>query len=255
MPRAMERTNTPLDLATPRSMAQLLTTTLALFRAHAGLFLSATLLVVAPAVLLVDGVWGRKLREGPNALPNTGVATVSLLLSALVIPSFVTALHAVIVRRLGERQVPSVGESLREVAPRLPAALGAVVLHAIGTLLGLLMLLVPGIWIAVRWYFAAQAAVLDGTSPVDSLRRSAELVDGRWWEVFAPLLLSGVLFGGALGIGQALATLVHAGVPYVVLLTLLEALSLSLSALFGTLLFFTLRARQRDAAAPPVVAA
>jgi hypothetical protein len=64
-----------------------------------------------------------------------------------------------------------------------------------------------------------------------------------------------VLFGGGGLLATTAAGLVHAGVPYVSLVVLIRAVHLSLSALFGTLLFFSLRARRRASAAEPAVPA
>lgn len=251
----MEQTRPPLDLSRPRSAAELLSTTVTLFARHAELFLPLTLLVTAPVVVFVDGVWGGALRDGPDYSPSHAAGATSLLLTAFVLPLLVTALHAVIVRDLGSRgSSPTVGQALRTAAPRLPAALGAVVLSSLGITLGLLLLVVPGIWLAVRWYFGAQAAVLDQMPPGAALTRSAELVKGRWWETFGALALSLIVFGLTGAFAVAVAGLVGEPVAFVVLLTVIQAVALSLSALFGTLLFFTLRAR-RAAAPEPLAAA
>ncbi|HET7048746.1 MAG TPA: hypothetical protein VFI54_10810, partial [Solirubrobacteraceae bacterium] len=57
----------------------------------------------------------------------------------------------------------------------------------------------------VRWSLFAEACMLDDLSATDSLRRSSELVRGRWWRTFgftalvdALAVLSGPLFGVAL---------------------------------------------------------
>lgn len=245
----MEQSRPPLDLSRPRSVGELLSTAVQLFTQHAALFLSVTLLVVAPIVVFVDGVWGGALRDGPDYSPSTAAGATSALLTAFALPSLVTALHAVIVRDLASRtSVPTAGQALRAAAPRFPAALGAVLLSSLGIAIGLLLLVVPGIWLAVRWYFAAQAAVLDNTSPSASLDRSAELVEGRWWETFGALLLSAVVFGVGAATASVAAGVVESPVVYVALLTVVQAVALSLSALFGTLLFFTLRARRAAAA-------
>ena len=68
-------------------------------------------------------------------------------------------------------------------------------LYSLGVALGLVALIVPGVWLSVRWYFAAQAAVVDGLGPADALRRSAEVVETRWWRTFGVLLAFGLLVG------------------------------------------------------------
>jgi hypothetical protein len=136
-----------------------------------------------------------------------------------------------------------VGAALRLAAPRLPAALGAVVLYSLGVALGFVALVVPGVWLSVRWYFGAQAAVVDGLGPVDALRRSAEVVETRWWRTFGVLLAFGLLIAvfGALA-GAAIRTIEN-GAIYTSAEILLQAGLLALTAIFGTLLFFDSRAR------------
>ena len=230
-----------LDLARARGVRELLATTVRLFGAHSGLFLSVTLLLVAPYVILVDGVWGNALHAGPDAHADASAGTASGLLT-FALPPLVTALHAVIVRALGAGELPSVGAALRASAPRFPAAVGAFVLYALALPCAFLLLIAPGVWFIVAGYFAPQAAVLDRRSPLRALERSAELVHGRWRRTLVALLAGWIASGvldwlAMLGVRQ-----VHDGVAYVTLLTVVQAVVLSLSALYGTLLFFTLRA-------------
>ena len=232
-----------LDLDRPRTLGELVSVTFELFGRHLATFLSLTLLVVAPVVILVDGVWGGYLADGGDADPAAAASAASLALGTVVIPPLVTALHVVVVQALARGEEPTVGAALRLAAPRLPAAVGAVVLFSLAVVLGLLALIVPGVWLSVRWYFAAQAAVVDGLGPTDALRRSAEVVETRWWRTFGVLLAFGLLvslFGAVTG---AVVRSIDDGVIYTSAQVLLQAGLLSLTAIFGTLLFFDSRSR------------
>jgi hypothetical protein len=236
--------NSPsLDLARERGLAEVLATTLDLFTDRFALFLSVTLVVVAPTILLVDGIWGNGLVDGAHSGHLSGGSAVAgSFLTAVVVPPLVTALHAVIVRDLGTSSIPSVGGALREAAPRFPAAIGAILLYSCGTAIGLIFLVIPGIWLAVRWYFAAQATVIDGVTPLQSLAVSSQLIEGRWWRTFGALILTGVIFGGTSDLLRALIGAVHNGAVYMTLDITIQAAFISLTALFGTLLFFSWRA-------------
>jgi hypothetical protein len=238
--------NAPLDLETPRGLGGLLSTTLSLFGRHSGLFLSVTLLIVAPVTILVDGVWDRGLVSGPHGV-RAGVAAAFVRMAVtFVAPVLVTALHVVIVRQLGEGAAPGVAAALRSAAPRFLAAVGAVFLYTVTAVVGLVFFVLPGIWLLVRGYFAAQAAVMEGMGPSLAFRRSAELVNGRWWWTAGALLAVHVLLGLVFAPAGIAVRAVHSGVAYISLLTLVQALDLSLSALFGTLLYFSLRARETE---------
>jgi membrane-anchored glycerophosphoryl diester phosphodiesterase (GDPDase) len=56
-------------------------------------------------------------------------------------------------------------------------------------LLGTLLLLLPGIWIAIRSIFSATIVVLEGRSARDSIRRSFDLTRGQFWRLFGLLAL------------------------------------------------------------------
>ena len=240
-----------VDLRRKRDLGDLLGTAFALFGRHSTVFFTMTLIVVAPAVLLIDGLWGRQLAEGADADPETGSMVVSLLLTGLLIPAFVTALHVRVVLGLAEGSEPTVGGAFSGIADRVGPALGAILAYSAVVLIGFVAFIVPGIYLSIRCFFAAQSAVVEGTSPVASLQRSAELVKGSWWRVFGLLLVAGLLAGVVAAVIEAIAGTVGDGVVYVVVRIVIESLTLSFIALFGTLLFFDLR--NRAAAAQPAL--
>ena len=75
------------------------------------------------------------------------------------------------------------------------------------TFLGLLLLVVPGIILAVRYALAVPAAVLEDRGPAAALARSMQLTRGHGWRIFAIYVLL-----GAIVIGAALAWLLPASV-------------------------------------------
>jgi hypothetical protein len=232
-----------LDLDRQRTLGDLIGLAFELFGRHLATFLGLTLLVVAPVVIIVDGGWGGGLSDGGDADPSTAAAGASLALSVVVVPPLVTALHVAVVQALARGEEPTVGAALRAAAPRLPAAVGAVVLYSLAVAFGLVALIVPGVWLAVRWYFGAQAAVVDKLAPADALRRSAEVVQTRWWRTFGALLAFGLVTGLMGALAGALVRAIDNGAIYTASYVLVQAVFLSLTAIFGTLLFFDSRAR------------
>lgn len=92
-----------------------------------------------------------------------------------------------------------IGESLRQGLRRSPSLLGTGVLYALICFFGLLLLIVPGIWLSVAFIFAMYAAVLDNKDPIDSLGYSWQLVKGNWWRTAVVLtiivIIAGVIYG------------------------------------------------------------
>ena len=233
-----------LDLGRPRELGEIISGAFELFFAHSAVFYTATLIVVAPVVILVDGVWGRQLADGADAKAPVAAQLVSLLLMAFVVPVLVTSLHARAVQGLGEGHEPELGPLLKAALRLFPAVAGVVVLASLGVGLASLALVIPGLYLLVRWYFAAQAAAIEGRRGPDALRRSAALVDGQWWRVAIILLVLVLLTGAITTVLRLVLAAIGPAVLYVIASVLLQALALSLSALGGTLLFFDLRARQ-----------
>lgn len=65
----------------------------------------------------------------------------------------------------------------------------------LGTVVGLILLLVPGIWLSVSCVFWQPIVLVEEVSGTAALRRSIERVRGRWWGTFRLLL---ALFLGVL---------------------------------------------------------
>jgi hypothetical protein len=240
-----------LDLSRPRTYGELLRATLQIFGGHADVLLTVALLLVAPATIVVDGIWGRALADGPDAKPAVAAQGVSAALSVFVILPLITACVALVVQDLG-RGAPAADlrDALRAGARAFPRVLGAVVVYAIAVLAGLVLFVIPGIWLGVRGYFAAQAAALDGLGPRAALRASSDAVQGNWWRTLGCLAATAFLFGltGSIAIGIFGAT--GSGAIYVAGASIVEAVVVTLSAIFATLLFYDLRARRTRPAEP-----
>lgn len=238
-----------LDLEVQRTLGELLRTTFETFRGHVTVFLSLTLVVVAPVVIVVDGIWGRGFAEGSDADVPVGAEVASTLLSAIVVPSLVTALYVVVLQALARGEQPTVSAAFDAAAERVGAAIAAVALYVAIVAAGLFALVLPGIWLAVRLYFAAQVTVVDGVTPVEALRRSAALVKDRWWATFGALFASGLLFAVCGLVVSAVVVAIEqatdSGAVFVLGLVAIQTVVLSLTALFATLLFFDLRSRRQ----------
>jgi hypothetical protein len=107
--------------------------------------------------------------------------------------------HAVIVhatfqdmrRRGAVNLVKSLNASLRQFWPII-----GVLLASFLSVLGLLFLVVPGLFLSTIWLVGLPACLAERLGPWTSLRRSRELTKGHRWKVFALTLL---LFIGSLG--------------------------------------------------------
>jgi hypothetical protein len=101
--------------------------------------------------------------------------------------------------------------------------------------LGLLLLVIPGIYVLVRLCLAEPIAVCEQLSGRDALRRSFELTQGRFWEIFRLGLTLLVLVLG-LGLVYALPAVFFPALDHW-LLNAATGLLIQLAVPFGTLCF------------------
>lgn len=84
---------------------------------------------------------------------------------------------------------------LRVGLSRLLPLLGAGLLVGLGAGIGILLCIVPGIILFVRWNFANQAVVVERAGPLAAIKRSYWLTAGRFWPLLAIIMLSLILAG------------------------------------------------------------
>ena len=96
------------------------------------------------------------------------------------------------VRQDGEADAPFT-EAYARTSKHLPALIVAGVIAGIGVLLGLALLIVPGLYLLTRWCLLVPVIVLEDRQAGESFSRSSELVKGHAWEVFAVVAVTVVL--------------------------------------------------------------
>jgi Membrane domain of glycerophosphoryl diester phosphodiesterase len=89
----------------------------------------------------------------------------------------------------------SVLELYRNAWQKIGALLAVALLTGLGVGLGLLLLVVPGVVLAVRWSLAVPIVMLEHASARAAMRRSRELVRGHGWRVLRVLVYAGIISG------------------------------------------------------------
>jgi len=84
-------------------------------------------------------------------------------------------------------------ESVRFGIDKSLLILGTALVSAIGSGIGLIFCLVPGIWLWTSWYVAIPALLVEGTRPLAALSRSFQLVKQRFWPVLGVGVLAWII--------------------------------------------------------------
>jgi hypothetical protein len=145
----------------------------------------------------------------------------------------------------------TIGDLYRRTRPRLPALIASGVLAALGVLVGLVLLIVPGLFLLTRWALIAPVVVLEKRSAGEAFSRSWELVKGHSWSVFGVIVVTGLGAAIISGIIQALLAAVLPDFLGAWLGALAaHVVTAPFVAIAWTLMYFAL-ARPADAVAEP----
>ncbi|HEX2506088.1 MAG TPA: hypothetical protein VHK22_07775 [Gaiellaceae bacterium] len=243
--RATWTPSAPLHVGRRRSWGQILAASARMYVEQARVFVGIGLVLV-PIMLVVTLLqWVALEGLGLLGIDATGESAGGSALLAVLVGATLTLLGLGLVQAATAAALREIDAGRRVTAAsayatagrRLRPLLGAIGLFVLAwVVLTTTALLLPvAIWLAVRWCLSAPVAVLEDGDARAVLRRSGELVRGRWWRTAslvglgaAVALLAGPLLGAILifvvdwplGMLNVVAGVVYvASLPFVGLVT------------------------------------
>jgi hypothetical protein len=240
-------------LPRPLGIGEILSTAFQLYQRHWRTLLAIAAVVVVPLTLLqyLLGDWVRTRGEVTSyqqistatwAVGAAGlVAGLAGLLMYLVLTGAIT--RAVAAEVAG--QDPSLEQSYRFGFHRLGSVLLVSILVGLATIAGLILFIIPGIWIGVRLAVSVEALVVEGRRGTQAMGRSWELVGGHWWHAFGALVVAGLLTG----VVNAIITTPFNNTSWFVqaiAAAIATVITLPYGVLVGVLLYLDLRARKEQ---------
>src|SRR5215212_10228511 len=226
---------------TPRGIGEILSAAFQLYRRHWRTLMAIAAVVVVPLTLLQYGIghWfrsnGQQLQEPAEVSTSFWAVAGASLLAALVGLLLYQALTGAITRNIAAEvtgQDLNLEQSYRFGFARLGPILVVSILVGLATLLGLIVFIIPGIYIGVRLAASTQA-----------MRRAWDLVGGHWWHAAFTLLVAGLITG----VVNAVITAPFSAGAWLVQGTaaaVATTVTLPYGALVGVLLYLDLRARK-----------
>ena len=133
---------------------------------------------VTGGALLAVGV-GTGLTAGFGVGALVGVAVNAIAQGALI--------HAALEAYRG--RTVSIPAALRGALPHVLPLVAINILLALGVGLGFVLLIIPGLFLAVKWSASVPARVSEGRGIIESFKRSWSLTEGAWWPVFGFIVL------------------------------------------------------------------
>jgi hypothetical protein len=191
---------TNLDLR-PLSLGEVLDRTFSLYRNHFLLFIGITaipqllILAVHVAQIIFTGTIGTTRIDPSRTALSGGLAAVGILGGLVGLIIYLVAylfaqggtVYAVSELYLG--RTTTIADSLRRMRGQAMNLFGVTLLNGLAVLFGLILLVVPGIWLACRLITCVPAALLEDLGARDSLERSYRLTEGSAGRAFVIYLV------------------------------------------------------------------
>jgi hypothetical protein len=236
----------------PRGISEILSTAFQLYRRYWRTLMAIAAVVVVPLTLLQYGI-GHWVRSHGQQMDDQVVVSTSFwavasasLLAALVGLLLYQVLAGAITRNIAAEvagQDLGLEQSYRFGFARLGPILVVSILVGLATLLGLIVFIIPGIYIGVRLAVSTQALVVEGKRGTDAMRRSWDLVGGHWWHAAFTILIAGLITAV---MNAVITAPFSAGAWFIqgVAAAVATIVTLPFGALVGVLLYVDLRARK-----------
>ncbi len=183
------------------------------------------------------------------------VGVIGVLLAEIVQLFAAFLLQATLVKAVQDvrdgRADLSIGETVSAATPYIWSVAAASILAGIAITIGLILIIVPGLWLITIWAVIIPVIVIERSGILNSFGRSKQLVRGHGWHVFGTLVLVFIILivvNIVLGlVFSALPSLWRSGLSTVVSGTLVSPFL----ALVVTLIYYRLVGAGLAANGPP----
>jgi len=151
-----------------------------------------------------------------------------------------------------ETGTSSLGASFNYTLSGLPSLLAAKLVSGLLIVAGLILFIVPGIFIAIMFSLVIPTVVIEQKGAFESLGRSKRLVSKRWGNTFLVTLVVALIVGIPMGVVNGVASVFSAADPVIVLVVrqVFNAFLCSIFPIALTCLYYSMVARETSSQPP-----
>jgi hypothetical protein len=188
------------------------------------------------------------LTSSYDSTPAIAETVIPTIVEFLVVTPIIAAICIYALHQIAAGENPSAGQVFVAGFEAFTPLFGAVALAVAGIVLGFVPLVLPGIYLAIRWYFVPQTVVIEGARGPVALSRSGLLVEGFWWRTFGLVVLANLattIFGLFVTTPfTAIAESTDRAVWALVGSAVTTSIAAPFVAIYSTLLYYDLLARR-----------
>lgn len=223
----------------------------ALYRSQFAVLMGTALVIFVPI-----GILGGIVASSGSVFLAFVVLGLSLIGSALYTGAVVEAVNDM---RDGRRDF-SVGDLLQAASPFILPLIAAGFLYGVMVVVGLILLIVPGLVFLTWFSLYAPAIVIERRGIFDAFTRSRDLIRGNGWRVFGVLIVAVLIQSVVQNLLQRIALGAgNSAVLFTILTTVASVITAPIISLAVSVLYFQLRDQREgtqglSAPAPPPAA-
>ena len=180
--------------------------------------------IIPPEDLNIEKIFQDAFRTMVDQIVACIVNTILVIVSCVFLAITVIGIFAIpavlggyveSMIRMARGEKVGIGDFFKTGFNRFGTLLGTTILSFLGIVIGLIFLIIPGIYLMIRWYFLYQVIVDRDASVFESFKQSADMVTGQFWIILTLVILIAVIqaIGGTIFVGIIVT------IPYTSLLT------------------------------------
>ena len=211
------------------SVGEVLNRAVEIYKTRIGILFGTAAVVLIPAGLIE----GLLTHAGGMLGSLSGI--VSLVASAL----FTGAVVRIVQAEDSGTEPGGIGQIFSSISDRIWPLVWVGFVASIAQGFGLVLLIVPGLFLIVIWSVLQPVIVVEGLS-FDALARSRALVKGNGWNVFGLMVVVLLITLGVIALGAAFGGIIGGWVGVGVMTAIFGVLLIPVGALIRTVLYFKL---------------
>jgi hypothetical protein len=190
----------------PLGIGEIVDASVSLFRRRAGTLIRTVALVMVPVQLVAfvllasagtqdTNSFGFSSGDSSSSGGDVALALAATFLGLLAYVVVSAACYRVVTEEILLERDTGSGEALDFAIRRFHSMIWIGILYALLVLIGTVALIIPGVWLAVALYLAIPVLLSEGAKGTKALRRSRDLVQGRWWHTAGALIVAFLIVG------------------------------------------------------------
>jgi hypothetical protein len=223
------------------SFAEILDTGFRLVRDHFVLLSGIGLVLYGPFAIMQELIG----QSTPQQIePGTAIAAIALALAIVALSPVAQGAMTLAIGDAYRGHSMTIAEAYRASLRRVLALTGTFLLMGLGVLIGLVLLVIPGIYLALAWMLAMQVVMLEGIAGTAALSRSRALLRDHMLRAFGIFVLAAIV----MGVISTVLQLLVSGIPIVrsVANAIAQSVAMAFYTGVGVVLYFDLRCRKEN---------